>query len=134
MVENPPDFRDQDFYLLFADDQAFMLTNLKRYFKNYYNVLTASTLEEARQHMDEYRVGIVVSDHQMAEGHGLDLLQYVVEQHPITRRVIITADRTEGFVIDMINKGLAHSFAYKPTVKDQLHVVINEQATIFSGQ
>ena len=120
-----------NFSILIADDQKFMLKNLERYFAKFFNVLTASTLEEGINHLSNNIVAVVVSDHQMAEGQGIALLEYIRDNQDQVRRIVITADRHEQTVIDMMGKKLAHSFVFKPTVKAQLHQAVAEQSEIF---
>lgn len=124
-------YHDAGFAILLADDQKFMLKNLERYFKEYFSVITASTLEEAKEAITLHNVGIVVSDHQMLDGQGIELLEYIRDQHNDIRRIVITADRREQVVIDLMNDDLGHSFVFKPTVKPQLHQAIAEQSEIY---
>lgn len=124
-------YLDYDFAVLIADDQKFMLRNLERYFKEYFTIITADTLEAAKDALNSHNIGVVVSDHQMLDGQGIELLEFIRDNFNEIRRIVITADRREQIVIDMMGDDLADSFVFKPTVKPQLHQAIAEQSEIY---
>ena len=124
-------YTDQKYGILLADDQKFMIKNLERYFVNFFHVFSATTFEEAVDAIQNNQIAVVVADHQMLDGEGLKLLEYVRDNFAIIRRVVITADRHEQLVIDMMRDRLAHSFVYKPTVKPQLHHAVAIQMDIY---
>ncbi len=124
-------YKELDYAILIADDQKFMIKNLERYFVKFFNVKSATDLEQAIAAVDTEKIAVVIADHQMLDGQGLSLLEYVRDNHDQVRRVVITADRHEQLVIDMMRDKLAHSFVYKPTVKPQLHHAVANQMDIF---
>ncbi len=124
-------YRTCGFAVLLADDQKFMIKNLERYFVNFFDIQSAATLDEAKSILQTQKIAVVVADHQMLNGQGLDLLELVRDEYSNIRRIIITADRDEQLVIDMMRGKLAHSFVYKPTVKPQLHSAVASQIEIF---
>jgi len=134
MVDLERSFLQEKFAILLADDQKFMLKNLERYFATFFNVATAATLEEAKIQLQQQTIGVVVSDHQMAGGQGIALLEFIRDTYPEVRRILITADRHEQVVIDMMRSEMAHSFVFKPTVKVQLHQALAEQSEIYLKQ
>lgn len=134
MVDLEKPYLNHDFSVLIADDQKLMLKNLERYFSKYFNILTASSFEEGKSHLSRSNIGVLVSDHQMAEGQGLELLEYVRDNYNHIRRIVITADRHEQVVIDMMRNDLAVSFVFKPIIKSQLHLAVAEQSEIYLQQ
>ena len=130
-VDLEKSYLDQDWGILLADDQKFMIKNLERYFKKYFKVYSATTLEMAKNLLASENIAVVISDHQMLDGQGIELLKYVRDNYTHIRKVVITADRHEQVVVDMIADGMAHSFVYKPTVKQQLHQAIVDQIQAF---
>jgi len=131
MVDLEKQYLDLDVAILIADDQKFMLKNLERYFKKYFNVTTASTFEQAKDILNSTPIGVAVSDHQMVDGQGIMLLEYIRDNFADTRGILITADRHEQVVIDMMDAKLAQSFVFKPTDKGKLHQAIAEQMEIY---
>ncbi|MDH5401732.1 MAG: response regulator [Candidatus Heimdallarchaeota archaeon] len=124
-------YLNYEFEILFADDQKFMLKNLERYFKKFVKVALATTVDEAKKILETKKIAVIISDHQMADGHGIEALEFILDRFPQIRRIILTADRHEETVMELISKKLAQAIVYKPLVKEQLEVVVRNQVNEF---
>jgi len=77
--------------LLLIDDEVRVLSALRRALrKEGYEILTASTAEEALALLEDRPVDIVLSDHKMPGMSGVALLEAVAKRRPEAARLLIS--------------------------------------------
>jgi response regulator RpfG family c-di-GMP phosphodiesterase len=77
--------------LLLIDDEVRVLSALRRALrKEGYDILTASTAEEAMAVVDARPVDLVLSDHKMPGMSGVQLLEAVAARRPDAARLLIS--------------------------------------------
>jgi HD-like signal output (HDOD) protein/CheY-like chemotaxis protein len=83
-------------------------------------VLTAGTAEEAIQKLAEEDVDVVISDLDLGSPsmNGVDLLNYVQEQHPETVRFVLSGESGRDLMVRTV--ALAHLFLSKPFDSQEL--------------
>lgn len=80
--------------ILVAEDDPILLHRIARAFEEYQNrvqVLMASNGQQAVDHLDEKSVALLITDIQMPEIDGLELLAHVSKNHPVVRCFVMTA-------------------------------------------
>ncbi|MBI5007257.1 MAG: response regulator [Nitrosomonadales bacterium] len=101
--------------LLFVDDEANVLSSLKRLFRPHgYRIFTAESGAQALEIMRHETVDLVVSDMRMPEMNGAQFLQKVNEGWPDTVRILLTGYAEIEATIDAINKGHIYRYISKP--------------------
>ena len=75
--------------------------------------LLAENLAEARQHLKQQRFDICLTDLNLPDGSGLQLVQHISEQHPDLPVAVITAYGSMNLAIDALKAG-AFDFVSKP--------------------
>jgi response regulator RpfG family c-di-GMP phosphodiesterase len=101
--------------LLFVDDEANILSSLKRLFRAFgYRIFTAESGAEGLEIMQRESVDLVVSDMRMPEMNGAQFLEKVRAQWPDTVRILLTGYAEIGSTIDAINKGQIYRYVSKP--------------------
>ncbi len=113
--------------VLFVDDELSILSTLKRLLrKESYDVLTADSGEQGLELLAQHPVDVVISDMRMPQMNGAEFLKIVKQQHPQTKRIIMSGYADIEAVVDAVNKGGICRFISKPWDNDELKTLINE--------
>lgn len=101
--------------VLFVDDEALILQTIQRILRSSdLEVLTAPGAREAMALLDTRRVDVLVTDIDMPEMDGLELIAWVRKQHPTTVRMVLSGAGTLERALEAINVGEVHRFFAKP--------------------
>ena len=101
--------------LLFVDDEANILSSLRRLFRSYgYKILIASGGKEGLEIMESNAVDLVISDMRMPEMDGATFLSKVAEKWPETVRILLTGYADMESTIAAINLGKIYKYISKP--------------------
>lgn len=113
--------------LLFVDDDPSVLAGLKMVVRRHYEVHTATSGPDALAILAQRGdIAVIVSDMQMPEMNGAQLLAQAKEKSPDTARILLTGQADIGDAIAAINKGQIFRFLVKPCPPDQLTHVIEQ--------
>jgi len=85
--------------------------------------LLAENLAEARQHLSRQRFDICLTDLNLPDGSGLQLVQQIAEQHPELPVAVITAYGSMNLAIDALKAG-AFDFVSKPIDMPRLRELV----------
>ena len=103
------------FTLLCVDDEANILSALKRLFRPYgYNIFTATSGKEGLALLETEHVDLVISDMRMPEMNGAQFLEQVKNRWPNTVRLLLTGYAEMSATVDAINKGGIYRYISKP--------------------
>jgi len=101
--------------LLFVDDEANILTALKRLFRPYgYNILVAEGGQAALELLQQQPVDLVISDMRMPGMDGAEFLELVATQWPGTIRILLTGYADLKSTIKAVNAGKIYRYISKP--------------------
>lgn len=104
------------FSILFVDDEE----NARKYFakalKNDFNILTASSVAEAQNILNEKsrEIAVTITDQRMPGGNGVILLKFLRENHPQIIRLLTTAYSDLSDAIEAVNGGEILRYIQKP--------------------
>lgn len=113
--------------LLFVDDEANVLSSLKRLFRPFgYRIFTAESGAQGLEIMAREAIDLVVSDMRMPEMNGAQFLQKVYEQWPDTLRILLTGYAEISATIDAINKGHIYRYISKPWEDNDIVLAIKQ--------
>jgi two-component system NtrC family response regulator len=119
--------------LLIIDDEESILNQLRWGLSGEYDVITASTAEEARRSLREDKPGIVTLDVTLgppsAGPEGLDLLDEIVERYPLTKVIMVTGNDRRENAITAIRRGAIDWYA-KPIELEELRVILRRAVHI----
>ncbi len=93
-----------------------------------YEVITASSAEEALQYLEDHDLDIVLTDLRMGGMDGLELVRSVHSSRPETRIILMTAFGSIETAIDAIKAGAFH-FVAKPVKLPEVGVLIEKALT-----
>ena len=113
--------------VLLIDDDENVLNGLSRALrKEPYQLLTASSGDEAMMILKDRDVDVIVVDEIMPGISGGDVLAWSAENAPDTIRIMLTGNATTAIAIRAINEGQAYNFFTKPCDDLQLAVAIRK--------
>lgn len=126
----PPSPTHPGIVILVVDDDPRTLTLLSCALSIHWQVKTASTLAEAQAALEANdAIHVLLCDHVLPDGLGLDFLLRVRHSRPEIVRVLITGHSREELVIQAINSGGIFRYLVKPfnhveliqTMQDAVH-------------
>jgi len=117
--------------LLLVDDDAGLLETTSALLEDEYDVLTASSGEQALSVLTKASVSVVCADHKMTGMSGLELLHVVRERWPRTAGVLITGMR-ENLGRSVIGDEAVFAVIYKPYEAQRLLETLRDAARTVS--
>jgi DNA-binding NtrC family response regulator len=101
--------------VLLVDDERNVLSALRRaLFDDPYEIMTASSAEEALEIMKPHSFKVVISDERMTGMQGVDFLARVRVLSPETVRILLTGHGTMEAAMKAVNRGGIYRFFTKP--------------------
>jgi response regulator RpfG family c-di-GMP phosphodiesterase len=119
--------------VLFVDDEENILNALKReLFNQPYNMFFAKNGNEALKILKENEIAVIITDLNMPEINGLELLYSVKQNYPDTVRIILSAFTDINIVFEAIKTGETHRFISKPwNLEEELIPIINQSIKLY---
>ncbi len=100
--------------ILCVDDELDNVEALERLFRRKYNVLKATSGQEALKHLKTEKVALIVTDQRMPNMTGVEFLANSMRTHPDTIRILLTGFTDIESVIDAVNSGQIYRYVTKP--------------------
>jgi DNA-binding NtrC family response regulator len=105
----------QQFKILLVDDSRCILKALRRVFKpEGYNIFTAESAQEAMKIIAKEDINLIITDHNMPEVSGNELLKTIRKLYPDIIRIMLTGLTDIEVVKNAINTGEIYRFFNKP--------------------
>jgi DNA-binding NtrC family response regulator len=115
--------------ILFVDDDPAILRLVGRLLAaDPFDVLTAASGAEALEMLARQRVDVLVSDLEMPEMGGLELVREARQRFPDTLRMLLTGAATLEAALEAINQGEVARFLRKPLDPDAFREVLESLA------
>lgn len=122
---NNPQTVDTHATILFVDDEANILSSLKRLFRPLgYRIFTAEGGVQGLEIMQHESVDLVISDMRMPEMNGAEFLEQVRARWPDSVRILLTGYAEIGATIDAINKGQIYRYVSKPWEENDITLIV----------
>lgn len=113
--------------LLFIDDEANILSALKRLFIPFgYKILTAENGEEALVLMETETVDLVICDMRMPHMTGAEVLEQVRFKSPEAIRILLTGYADLASTIAAINRGEIYRYISKPWDDNDIVLIVRD--------
>ncbi|MFO0841232.1 MAG: diguanylate cyclase [Gemmataceae bacterium] len=117
--------------LLVVDDEPYLLPTLKALLSADFEVITASSADEAEAVMAARGVDIVLTDQRMPRRTGVQLLEWAREHSPKTVRLLMTGYSELDDAVEAINRGHVYHYLLKPWRTEDLFQVLRNAADKF---
>lgn len=123
-----PTVEDSAPRLLLIDDEPAIVGALQRDLSAApFRIVAQTDAEAARDLLGEESFDVVLSDNLMPNLTGMELMEVVRQQHPETRRVMLTGQTDLEDAVRAMNDGVIHRFLTKPWKRAELlQVLIDE--------
>ncbi len=112
--------------VLIVDDDANVLHGMARILRKEFDLLTATSGEQALEVLAARAAAIVVADMTMPGMSGLQLLSAVRERHPHAVTIMLTGLHDQKTASDAINQAGVFRFLSKPCLPTQLKAAIGD--------
>lgn len=110
--------------ILYVDDELDNLAVFQANFEDAFRVLCVPSSQEALRVLESTPVPVVVADQRMPGMSGVELFEILRQNHPHTKRIILTGYIDPSAMLDAINKGQAFYFLTKPWQREHLMTVL----------
>jgi DNA-binding NtrC family response regulator len=117
--------------ILYLDDEKNNLNTFKAGFREYYNVFTAGSVDEAREILKKTEVPVVISDQRMPDMQGTKFLEQVMNEFPDTVRMILTGYSDMDVLMDAIHRKVIYNYFFKPFAEQELKIVIDNAIEVY---
>ena len=118
--------------LLVVDDEHYILTTLSHLLSGDFDVLTADSAEAAKELFARQPIDIILSDQKMPRTTGVQMLEWVRDNHPNTVRLLMTGYVELEDAIAAINRGHVYHYLLKPWRAEELRQVLRHAAEKFT--
>ena len=124
---------DQPVEILIVDDEPQAVKYFKKAFGAKYDVLTATSADEAETLIlsGDHNIGLVISDQRMPGRSGVSLLNRIRNERPDIIRMLTTAYADLDSAIDAVNKGEILRYISKPWDLRVLEAEIEQAITFY---
>ncbi len=112
--------------IIVVDDEKSICSNVEKILKkNHYEIVHATTADEALEKMAVESFSLLISDIIMPGKNGLELLKLVKQQWPLTKAVMMTAYASTDTAVKAIRMG-ALDYIPKPFTPDELRSTVEK--------
>lgn len=116
---------NEDYKILFVDDEENILSSFKRQFRNKFHLATALSGQQAlRLCVEQGPFTVIISDMRMPGMDGAQFLRVVSERYPETIRIMLTGNQDLETAVRAVNEGNIFRFLTKPVSSEMLEKVI----------
>jgi CheY-like chemotaxis protein len=113
--------------LLLVDDEPEILDGLRRTLRSEgYRLLTTTSPIEALEILAKGGVDLLLSDIDMPDMSGIELVARVRRDHPDVVRLLLTGDASLDSALVAINEGEVHRYLTKPWSKETLTATLRQ--------
>ncbi len=111
--------------ILYVDDEHNNIVVFKNTFFREYNIYTALSGEQGLEIIQQHDIHLIITDQKMVGMSGVEFLKKVVETHPDTVRMIITAYSDIDFIMQAVNTCGIYQYILKPWDSRDLKIIID---------
>jgi len=112
--------------LLIVDDEPDMLDFLERVFRADYQVVRASSAEDALDALGQQKFSLVITDQKMPHTTGVELLERIGERYPFLVKVLLSGFTEVPEIQRAVERGGIHNYVVKPVDSEKLRAAVAE--------
>ncbi|MDB6094808.1 MAG: response regulator receiver protein [Verrucomicrobia bacterium] len=112
--------------ILIVDDEPSLLAALSAALSPHFEVSTAESAREAELILRQQTFKVVVADHLMPGGNGMNFLVRAREEFPHMQRILVTGYMKPEMLLRSVNEAALFRYLLKPVALDDLIQVVRE--------
>ncbi len=117
--------------VLYVDDEENNLISFKAAFRRYFTVFTANSANTAQDILSKNEIHVLISDQQMPETLGTELLAKAALDYPDQIRILLTGFTDIEALKDDVNRGHIFRYLEKPWNDVALKKTIEESYQVY---
>jgi CheY-like chemotaxis protein len=114
----------REFPVLYVDDEPENLRVFDLTFKREFEIVTASSGEEAIEKLHSHPIAVILSDHRMPGMSGVEFLTRAHDVDPKSLRILVTAYGDADTLREAVNHGSIYKFVPKPWQPDEMRMTV----------
>ena len=112
--------------ILLVDDERALLDVFEAALSPHFQITKANSVREADFILQKQSLKVVVADHLMPGGNGMDFLVRVREEFPHTQRVLVTGYMKPEMLMRSVNEAALFRYLLKPVAIAELIKVVQD--------
>jgi DNA-binding NtrC family response regulator len=125
----PPEVKKEA--VLLVDDERPLLEVFEAALSPHFEITKASSVREADFILAQHTFKVVVADHLMPGGNGMDFLVRVREEYPHTQRILVTGYMKPEMLMRSVNEAALFRYLLKPVAIIELIKVVQDAAKAY---
>jgi len=117
--------------ILYVDDEKLSHILFKAVFEDHYEVYNALSAHEAIEILRNETIHVLITDQQMPEVTGAELLEAIHDEFPTIGRIMLSAYSDIDAIIQAINTGRIDRYVSKPWEEEPLRAIIDHAFAIY---
>lgn len=126
-----PIYLQEDFSVLFVDDETSISTGLQALYEDMFNIKIATSVDEAIDIANQTEIGIAVVDYEMPGKNGMEFMKFLKIQQPFAKLIMLTGHQEQDIIKEAINTGKVNYFINKPINFDEFEKLLIEYADLY---
>jgi signal transduction histidine kinase len=118
--------KENQYNILYVDDEEINLRIFKSTFEDEYNVFTATSGEEGLEIIKSRRIDLIVTDQRMPGMTGVEFLKYAIDLNPDPNRILLTGFSDIDALSKAVNDGKIFQYINKPWDEMELKPIMNQ--------
>ena len=119
--------------ILLVDDEAALLEVFSAALSPLFDVSTASNARDADFQLQKKNFKVVVADHLMPGGNGMNFLVRAREEFPHMQRILVTGYMKPEMLLRSVNEAALFRYLLKPVVMTELIKVVQDAARAYNA-
>lgn len=112
--------------ILYVDDDIMSLKVFTHAFEDDYRIFTASSGSQAIKILEKNKIDLILTDQQMPEMEGSELLMKIVPLYPNIIRILITGENDINTIVKVVNAVGLDKYIFKPWNKEGLRLELDK--------
>jgi DNA-binding NtrC family response regulator len=112
--------------VLYLDDDDANLVTFRANFRDQFEVFTSNNPVEAYNLINEHKIQIAITDHNMPSMSGVEFLESIAQDYPDVQRILLTGYTELVPVMEAVNKGKVFRILTKPFNMKEISRMVTE--------
>ena len=114
--------------ILLIDDETSLLEIFSAALVSHFDIATATSVRDAEYLLHKRQFKVVVADHLMPGGNGMNFLVQVREEYPHMQRILMTGYMKPELLLRSVNEAGLFRYLLKPVAFTELIKVVQDAA------